>query len=397
MAMTSDIKFIKRATGCSIGKLYVDIPYSSEEDAIFDCNSYNFHLYPEDVELRKNISVEVGVIRKRIISNLESKKDKDVKVRMIKRINFDNQCYKTDDNIIYISEGGGSGGKLANGLFKYIVARKNGVQYTLNFMRFFIDKDNNVNCILKSFQFDRSFGGNLNRESDICYPKSYRDQDNEKLKKLSRVNEKKNFCFNPKIKIKDWSNVNEFELQNITDEFIKFINEVDSKVYIVSKRVLDDEIDNGYYVKLNREDSELEIYQRVDEKHLWNNYPIRENFDASNYVMFECVKSFSCIFGGEKDIRTPAGIFNIKKVSSSEYISQYHPKFEFVKFFGYLVVFEDYYIHSDLYSMDVNIDDFREKESISLDDEHTSGCIRVLQDDLYWLIENIREGTTIEM
>jgi len=50
-----------------------------------------------------------------------------------------------------------------------------------------------------------------------------------------------------------------------------------------------------------------------------------------------------------------------------------------------------------MYSMEVDIDNFHEKESISLHDEHTSGCIRVSQDDLHWLIETIPEGTTIEM
>ncbi|HKM04090.1 MAG TPA: L,D-transpeptidase [Lachnospiraceae bacterium] len=168
-------------------------------------------------------------------------------------------------------------------------------------------------------------------------------------------------------------------------------------MYIVASRILNKRIDNRYYLKLNRKSSCLEIYEKTDTKVLWDNYPIRKDFDASDYVMYEFARSMPCIFGGDGKTLTPAGIFNIEKVSSTEYISTYHPDFEQVKFYGYLVVFEDYFIHSDIYLMDANADDFREKESISLHDEHTSGCVRVSQDDLYWLIENIPEGTTIEM
>lgn len=167
-------------------------------------------------------------------------------------------------------------------------------------------------------------------------------------------------------------------------------------MYIVAKRILNPKSDR-YYIRLNREAKCLEMFEKQEPESLRNHYPIRKDFDASDYVMYECVKTMPCIFGGVGKTQTPAGIFTIEKVSDSEYISPYHPKADFVKFFGYLVVFEDYFIHSDMYSMDANMDNFREKESISLKDEHTSGCIRVSQDDLNWLIKNIPEGTTIEM
>lgn len=168
-------------------------------------------------------------------------------------------------------------------------------------------------------------------------------------------------------------------------------------MYIVASRILNKKNDNQFYLKLNRNSSCLEIFEKTDAKALWDNYPIKQGFDASDYVMYELAKIMPCIFGSDGKTQTPAGIFNIEKVSSSEYISPYHPKYDQVKFFGYLVVFEDYFIHSNMYSMDVNIDDFREKKSISLHDEHTSGCIRVSQDDLSWLIESIPDGTTIEL
>lgn len=168
-------------------------------------------------------------------------------------------------------------------------------------------------------------------------------------------------------------------------------------MYIVAKRVLNNQIDNRYFLRLNREESNLELYERTENTELWKRYPIKEDFDSSAYVMYKLIKQMKCIFGGEGKTCTPRGIFNIEKVSEAEYISTYHPKYETVKFFGYLVVFEDYFIHSDMYLSDVGIDNFHEKEPISKKDEHTSGCIRISQEDLQCLLQMIEVGTTIEM
>ena len=54
-------------------------------------------------------------------------------------------------------------------LYKYIALRKNGIAYELNFMRFFIDEENRINCILGRPQFDRCIGNCVNRKG-ICYP-----------------------------------------------------------------------------------------------------------------------------------------------------------------------------------------------------------------------------------
>lgn len=46
--------------------------------------------------------------------------------------------------------------KEVNKLFYYILCMKNGIYYTLNFMRFYIDRDANVNVIYNAYQFDAS-------------------------------------------------------------------------------------------------------------------------------------------------------------------------------------------------------------------------------------------------
>ena len=100
---------------------------------------------------------------------------------------------------------------------------------------------------------------------------------------------------------------------------------------------------------------------------------------------------------GREDSPTPYGVFDIVKKSKvkEEYISGYHKKYERIKFFGYLVIFEDYFIHSDLYMDRVTSETFEQAEPISNGDTGTAGCIRVSQKNVEWLLENIEVGTTV--
>ena len=113
----------------------------------------------------------------------------------------------------------------------------------------------------------------------------------------------------------------------------------------------------------------------------------------------ELEKEFSCIFGGEKS-PTPLGVFQVEYKTTDEYVSGYYPEHDKVKFFGYLIIFEDYFIHSDLYDGNVTADAMRYDKSlqpISKGDDHTSGCIRIAQENLDWLVDNIEVGTMVEM
>ena len=165
-------------------------------------------------------------------------------------------------------------------------------------------------------------------------------------------------------------------------------------MYIV-KREFENQGTN-YLLKLNRTDHKLEVYQKADNSVLNEHYSIRSDFDASDYTMYEKLKSIDCIFGGEKS-PTPTGIFKVENKSAEEYLSGYYPKCGQVKFFGYLVIFEDYFIHSDLYDAEVTRETMRDNQPLSRQDTHTSGCIRVSQQELDWLVENIELGTTVIM
>ena len=61
------------------------------------------------------------------------------------------------------------------------------------------------------------------------------------------------------------------------------------------------------------------------------------------------------------------------------------------------MIFEDYFIHSDLYAVGVTKETMDENEPVNKRDTSTSGCIRVSQEDLDWLLENVEVGTMILM
>ena len=83
----------------------------------------------------------------------------------------------------------------------YIPLMINGNKYELNFMRFFVDINNRINCILGCTQFDRSIGNYVN-ENGICYPHTP-DSEKGQLKNIISVTETnfgiKNYCYNPNI------------------------------------------------------------------------------------------------------------------------------------------------------------------------------------------------------
>lgn len=168
-------------------------------------------------------------------------------------------------------------------------------------------------------------------------------------------------------------------------------------MYIVSNKYLDKASNHDYYLHLSRDESILEVYKKCEASKLREEYPIREDFDESDYTMYKLCKKIKCIYGGKGTKRTPRGLFHIYMKSKDEYKSPYYERRGTVKFFGYLGIFEDYFIHSDLYDENITIDNFREYEPISKDDEHTAGCIRVSQKELDWLLENIEVGTVVEV
>ena len=188
----------------------------------FDENTYNYHLFPYDQE---NLSGSVDRM-KRIAKEIEELRSKVVE-ELIKKI----------PNNYVIIPGAGSGGDIkklnktyyssegANHLYRYILVKKKDIKYELNFMRFFISKDNKVHCILKAIQFDRCMLTSVNcdkGECRVCYPTSYQSQAARRDKIIEKNSKEnlKSFCYNPDVSFSD-------NAELIADAFIKFIKKCD--------------------------------------------------------------------------------------------------------------------------------------------------------------------------
>lgn len=258
-------------------------------------------------------------------------------------------------------------------------------------MRFYVDTVGKINCIYQKLQFDYSECAYVNKNA-IAYPDTYRGMTIDRIDQLAK--NEKSFCFNPKLECDE---ANSVDIAELFEVFIKKTERIKKKgkLYITKKNSI--EIISQCFLKLDRVNHCLELYQRAEKQSiLYKYYSIRLDFDSSNYIMYEKVKSMDCIYGGEKS-PTPTGIFQVEEKSTEEYISGYYSALDQVKFFGYLVIFEDYFIHSDLYAVGVTKETMDENEPVNKRDTSTSGCIRVSQEDLDWLLENVEVGTMILM
>lgn len=387
------------STGYNAGKLYfrnnkgeineikLHIPNEEERKKpkfIYDYKSGNAHFFPDYVEKAIEFSTQIKEKRNKVLDYLEKEGT---------RINNILDDSKWPNKIKVTKKGGkayfanGTDYSEAQGIFYYIGVKCETRNYDLMFIRFYKDtKEKSVNCILNSIQFEM-YEGKLH--SIDIYPES---RDNGVYTPQNDII--KGYYYNPPVSFYD-------SVETIGDEFLKFIElnekktQTSHKNFIILKSIVADT--DAHLLKLNRETQKLEVYRKVSNEKITEYYSIREDFDTSNYVIFELENTFDCIFGSEKK-PTPNGLFKIQNKSSGEYISEYYPEYDKVKFFGYLVVFEDYYIHSDMYTVNVTKNMIKKDnkiKSISKRDEFTSGCIRVSQKDVDWLVENIEIGTTV--
>lgn len=215
--MTSDFDLIQKETGFAVGNLYLSqpllnpIPFEKEEGTLYDKESKNFHLYPEDKGLRKELSEKVGELRKNIVEKLYEKYDKEIVVpntqsEFKKLVELDEN---KDKIIIYKNNNGRVKNSENNALYKYIGACKNGILYELSFMRFYISSDRKINCILNCIQFDRAIGTEditrrcVNKNNGICYPTAYTNHLIGTLQKKLEQNKEKSFFYNPPCDFED--------------------------------------------------------------------------------------------------------------------------------------------------------------------------------------------------
>lgn len=203
----------------------------SENDygCIFDDRTNNFHLYPYE---EKNILEEMSKCISDILDELKKNPKIEIvetKTSLKKRINEE----IGEKILIYTNnESGGYlkyNGKTVSKLYRYITAYKDNAIYELNFMRYFCDKENRVNCIINAIQYDRIIENNSAKllkktinQDGMKYPTTYRNQ--HQLKEIIMNNKKENFCYNPPVKFDN--------TKKLAENFISFIelcNQSDKK------------------------------------------------------------------------------------------------------------------------------------------------------------------------
>lgn len=230
------IDYVQGNKEYGVGDLYIkDINNRCDKEVvcIYDDTSQNVHFYDKgDPQKMMEIEYIVQLVQKKVSSIL-----------------------KTKYTNVFSNEGNGFNGTLKIArtpvkyntgecvrLFRYISVTINGIAYELNFMRFYIDKDKRINCILGSPQFDRCIGKTIN-QGGICYPTSCKGQDGSFQKIINKAEDvfgrMTSYCFNPNAieinfdlfdvndKLKE-DELNEYAIK-LANSFIKFISENEHK------------------------------------------------------------------------------------------------------------------------------------------------------------------------
>lgn len=178
---------------------------------VVDIDSNNFH-FLLDEEMEEEILEEVcpciDQVRESLEKNLNSLNDNSIKIETNHKNKSDGSISKDTGYLVM-------DGKRYSHLFRYIWITLNGIKYELNFMRFFIDDGNTINCVLESAQFDRTCTENVNAKG-VCYSRTPFEQKSELTNIIkSNISNHRNFCYNPVASI--------FDPEALSTEFIDFI------------------------------------------------------------------------------------------------------------------------------------------------------------------------------
>lgn len=209
-----------------VGKLFDDNQKAFNENdvqPIFDNGSNNFHFVLKNENYEMEILKEISNCIEKVFEVLSViKRDNSV---MFMKNNGVNKNGEPDLRYGGVLVKQGEKRKKYGYLFRYILAQsESGICYELNFMRFWVNNNqgNEVNCILKSIQFDRTYTKYVNADG-ICYPNTP-DQQSAELNTLIEAHtnkqKKNNFCYNPSADFND--------CEEIAKQFIEFIEKCEA-------------------------------------------------------------------------------------------------------------------------------------------------------------------------
>lgn len=220
---------IEKRTGLKPGS--VKIKDKLFENNICLYNSANFHLLPdldlEDAEvaltLLRNYLDVVGDVQEKIVERIK----KDSKLSRFKLIKGDGHLFN-EYPIEYRNR------QIPNHFYRHIAICDGQRWYTINFMRWYIDKENKVNCRFGEIQFDTTMNDDRrvntaqDKEKDnkdiIRYPKSYRGQS----EKMIRLDGEDQVCIYNPTDVGDIWHIQKKEVyaNNVVESFVRFIEKV---------------------------------------------------------------------------------------------------------------------------------------------------------------------------
>ena len=215
---------------------------------VFDDNSYNFHIFPNDIKTYNDLVSKFTTLQK-LLKNHK---------HLTKKLNEMNA--NNSDSSFSVS-GGGTGNNFARfnhiktalknsdknieneeseknavntsrtgNLYKYLEVietpknengNKKNIIYRLNFMRYTCDKNGEIGCTMQQLQFHKITTDHINKGKngvfDICYTTT--DQDGEAF-----INSAKNICYNPPVPypVKDSENYDQ-QIDTLINHFVEFI------------------------------------------------------------------------------------------------------------------------------------------------------------------------------
>ena len=222
---------IEKRTGLKPGSVKIKDETFENNICLYDCKSANFHLLPrldlEGAESALNDYLKVVEEVQKEINNI-------IKCRLSDLARIKGKGNLNEYPPEYKERG------IRNAFYKYISIYDGQRYYTINFMRWYIDKENKVNCRFGEIQFDTTINKKRRvntaqfKEKDrgkdiIRYPKSYKGQS----EKMIRLDGEDQVCvYNPKgigniWKIQEEAKKEEQKAYNdVVENFIEFIKKV---------------------------------------------------------------------------------------------------------------------------------------------------------------------------
>lgn len=186
--------------------------YLEYAGVVFDDCSYNFHIFPKNKKIYKALSEEFVALREGIINGLKKK---------IEATNKGSGRFTLFQNVERIVGVVPENKMSENNIYQYVNVEREGVSYTLNFMRYTCDEQGKIGCTMRAIQFHKS-RGYINKANgfNICYTINDEDEKYESIKynivKKKKEDHCENVCYNPPV---DWPNAQAFDVGATTYKF----------------------------------------------------------------------------------------------------------------------------------------------------------------------------------